>query len=234
MKKDQQQEEQQQFIQYAKHHISQRYLQNLIIYFLFFGSGLVIGLTLSFYLRVDIPQSLQFKQFSSSSPSQPSPSLPLPLSEVYEAAPRQPPCPTLESPPLLPPQPTVPRGRVGLNEYLEPSNLMHDMTDEELLWRASMKPKMQQHPFHRTPKVAFMFLAKTDLPLAPLWELFFRGHQGKYSIYVHSQPHWNGSFTEGSVFHGRSIPSKVTFFYLIYFHVINMTYVRNIHSVRLK
>ncbi|KAL8474822.1 hypothetical protein ACS0TY_031304 [Phlomoides rotata] len=208
MKKDQQQEEQQQFIQYAKHHISQRYLQNLIIYFLFFGSGLVIGLTLSFYLRIDVPQSLQIKQFSSSDDDSANSTTnlppPFPEDDVSEAA-VSPPCPTIEQ---LPAQLFVPRGRLGLKEFLEPSNLMHDMTDEELLWRASMMPRVQQHPFIRIPKVAFMFLAKTNLPLAPLWELFFRGHQGKYSIYVHSQPFWNGSFPPGSVFHGRSIPSK--------------------------
>ncbi|XP_047942684.1 glycosyltransferase BC10-like [Salvia hispanica] len=60
----------------------------------------------------------------------------------------------------------------------------------------------------RTAKVAFMFLAKGDLPLAPLWELFFRGHQGLYSIYVHSQPSYKGNFPKGSVFHGRRIASK--------------------------
>lgn len=206
MKKEQQQDEHQQLIQFAKLHTSQSYLQNLIIYFLFFGSGLVIGLTLSFYIR-DIPPSLQLKQFSSTIITPPahieqSPSdVPFP-----QTPPPQLPCPITQPPP----HPIPPGGRIGLKEYLKPPNVMHDMTEEELLWRASMKPEIQEYPFKRTPKVAFMFLAKRDLPMAPLWEHFFRGHEGLYSIYVHSQPSYNGSIPEGSVFHGRRIPSKVT------------------------
>ncbi|KAK6127684.1 hypothetical protein DH2020_038600 [Rehmannia glutinosa] len=53
-----------------------------------------------------------------------------------------------------------------------------------------------------------MFLAKRDLPMAPLWEMFFRGHEGLFSIYVHSQPSYNGTVPPDSVFHGRRIPSQ--------------------------
>ncbi|KAH6804995.1 hypothetical protein C2S51_029826 [Perilla frutescens var. frutescens] len=201
MKKQQQAEEQQQLIQYTKLHPSHSYLQNIVVYFLFFGSGLVIGLTLSFYVR-DLPRSLQLRQFSTAEmlTTPPSPSLPPP-------------------PPLTPPR-LQSAGRVGLKEYLRAGNTTaHDMTEAELLWRASMKPKIQEFPFKRTPKVAFMFLAKGDLPLAPLWELFFRGHQGLYSIYVHSQPSFNRTFPQASVFHGTRIPSKVrhTFFFFFFF-----------------
>ncbi|KAL2482055.1 Core-2/I-branching beta-1 [Forsythia ovata] len=82
------------------------------------------------------------------------------------------------------------------------------MTEEELLWRASMVPRLRGFPFKRTPKIAFMFLAKGILPLAPLWEKFFQGNEGFYSIYVHFLPSFNGTVPEDSVFHGRSIPSK--------------------------
>ncbi|KAL3529264.1 hypothetical protein ACH5RR_008586 [Cinchona calisaya] len=85
---------------------------------------------------------------------------------------------------------------------------MHEMTDEELLWRASMVPKIIEYPFERTPKVAFMFLVRGELPLAPLWERFFRGNEGLYSIYIHCLPSFHGTMPEGSVFHGRNIPSK--------------------------
>ncbi|KAK8482928.1 hypothetical protein V6N13_017559 [Hibiscus sabdariffa] len=99
--------------------------------------------------------------------------------------------------------------RVGLTEFLKPPNAMHDMDDGELLWRASMSPRIPQYPFDRVPKVAFLFLTKGPVTLAPLWEKFFKGHQGLYSIYVHSDPSFNLSEPEGSVFHGRRIPSKV-------------------------
>ncbi|XP_039006659.1 glycosyltransferase BC10-like [Hibiscus syriacus] len=99
-------------------------------------------------------------------------------------------------------------GRVGLTEFLEPPSLMHDMDDKELLWRASMSPRIAEYPFNRVPKVAFLFLTKGPVLLAPLWEVFFKGNQGLYSIYVHSDPSFNTSEPDGSVFYGRRIPSK--------------------------
>lgn len=86
---------------------------------------------------------------------------------------------------------------------------MHAMGEAELLWRASMVPKIDEFPFKRVPKVAFMFLTRGPVLLAPLWEKFFEGHEGLYSIYVHSDPSFNGSDPEKSVFYGRRIPSQV-------------------------
>ncbi|KAL0462367.1 UNVERIFIED_CONTAM: hypothetical protein Slati_0124300 [Sesamum latifolium] len=192
--------EQQQFFHSAKFHMtSQPHLQTLIIYFLFFGSGLMIGITLSFYLT-DTPPALQFKQFVSAI-------LPPPPPPPVVVEPPPPPTPIEQPPPppspfLAPPPPLqwVPAGG---------TNFLHEMGDKELLWRASMKPKVGEYPLKRTPKVAFMFLARRELPLARLWEMFFRGHEGFYSIYVHSLPSYNGTEPEGSVFHGRRVPSKV-------------------------
>ncbi|XAR67549.1 hypothetical protein NMG60_11002342 [Bertholletia excelsa] len=82
------------------------------------------------------------------------------------------------------------------------------MEDEELLWRASMVPRITQFPFKVVPKVAFLFLTRGPLPLAPFWEKFFQGHKGLYSIYIHSHPSYNGTEPSNSVFHGRRIPSK--------------------------
>ncbi|GFP84675.1 hypothetical protein PHJA_000611400 [Phtheirospermum japonicum] len=65
---------------------------------------------------------------------------------------------------------------------------MHGMNERELTWRASMAPKVREYPFKR--------------------EMFFKGHQGLYSVYVHSDPGYNGSEPVGSVFHGRRIASK--------------------------
>ncbi|KAG1334761.1 putative glycosyltransferase BC10 [Cocos nucifera] len=83
---------------------------------------------------------------------------------------------------------------------------MHDMSDEELLWRASMVPKIEDFPYKRTPKVAFLFLTKGALPFAPLWEKFFEGNEGLYSIYVHPHPSYKESVPDDSVFHGRRVP----------------------------
>ncbi|GAB4837146.1 hypothetical protein Ancab_002057 [Ancistrocladus abbreviatus] len=91
-----------------------------------------------------------------------------------------------------------------------PSNLLHSMNDEELLWRATFVPRIKKHPFLRIPKIAFMFLAKGPLPLAPLWERFFKGHEGLYSIYIHSLPSYHDEFSPSSVFYKRHIPSQVS------------------------
>ncbi|KAI4979665.1 hypothetical protein ZWY2020_016418 [Hordeum vulgare] len=37
-------------------------------------------------------------------------------------------------------------------------------------------------------KVAFMFLANSDLTFAPLWECFFTGHDDRFNVYVHADP----------------------------------------------
>ncbi|PSR89318.1 Insulin-degrading enzyme like [Actinidia chinensis var. chinensis] len=91
-----------------------------------------------------------------------------------------------------------------------PSNLLHNMTDNELFWRASFVPRIKKYPFKRVPKIAFMFLTKGPLPLAPLWERFFKGHKGQYAIYIHSLPSFKVDFPYSSVFHRRQIRSQVS------------------------
>ena len=100
----------------------------------------------------------------------------------------------------------------SLDRWIKPpSNLLHNMTDKELFWRASFAPRIKKYPFKRVPKIAFMFLTKGPLPLSPLWERFFKGHKGTYSIYIHSLPSFKVDFPSSSVFHKRQIPSQVGF-----------------------
>lgn len=100
---------------------------------------------------------------------------------------------------------------LSLDRWIKPpSNLLHNMNDSELLWRASFAPQRKQHPFTRVPKIAFMFLTKGPLPLAPIWERFFKGHDGLYSIYVHSLPSFKPAFPSSSIFYKRQIPSQVS------------------------
>jgi hypothetical protein len=88
----------------------------------------------------------------------------------------------------------------------------HNMSDEELLWAASFQPR---RPGPRRPsapgKVAFMFLTRGPLPLAPLWERFFNATGGKelFSVYVHTTPGYRLDFPPSSPFHRRQVPSKV-------------------------
>ncbi|KFK35824.1 hypothetical protein AALP_AA4G041900 [Arabis alpina] len=100
-------------------------------------------------------------------------------------------------------------GTGSLDSFIRPSlNVWHTMNDSELLWRSSMEPRRIGYPFKRVPKLAFMFLTKGDLPFAPLWEVFFNGHEGLYSIYVHSLPGYKSRFSKSSVFYRRYIPSQ--------------------------
>lgn len=162
---------------------------NLLSSFFFFACGITFGIIFTFYFK-NFSLNLQVingQVLNYSSPNTP------PLSPP-------PPPPQLTPPPII--------HRLGLNDYIKPINVQHDMSDEELLWRSSMVPKVKEFPFEIVPKVAFMFLTRGPVLLAPLWELFFKGHEGFYSIYVHSDPSYNQSEVEGSVFHGRRIPSK--------------------------
>ncbi|KNA09559.1 hypothetical protein SOVF_152440, partial [Spinacia oleracea] len=96
------------------------------------------------------------------------------------------------------------------DHWVAPRGLWHSMSDKELMWRASMVPQVKDNPYNRTRKVAFMFMTRKMLPLAPLWELFFKGHQGFYSIYLHTSSsfHTVDHPLESSVFYNRRIPSK--------------------------
>lgn len=163
----------------------QLHLQNILSYFLLFACGLTFGVILSFYLK-NFSFSLQFTQFSFSASS---PQSQLPSAQLGQNF-------------------TAGVDHVGLKEYLKPPKLKHDMNDEELLWRASMASRIDEYPFDRVPKIAFMFLTKGPVTMAPLWEKFFKGHEGLYSIYVHSNPSYNESVPEGPLFQGRRIPSK--------------------------
>ncbi|XP_037464225.1 glycosyltransferase BC10-like [Triticum dicoccoides] len=83
--------------------------------------------------------------------------------------------------------------------------------DERLLELAAAAPRAVRVGAGAAPKVAFLFLAKWGLPMAPLWERFFEGHRGLYSVYVHTDPAFNASAAapdSGSAFHRRHIPSK--------------------------
>ncbi|GAB4828863.1 hypothetical protein Ancab_018523 [Ancistrocladus abbreviatus] len=152
---------------------------NLLSYSILFFLGLTLGIILGF-LITSHRFSLSYLELTQFSLSTPS--------EQSSPSPAPPPLLPLATPP--------------------PQSVMHNMEDKELLWRASLVPRISEYPFKRVPKVAFMFLTKGSLPFAPLWEKFFKGHEGLYSIYVHSDPSFNSPVPESGVFLGRRIPSK--------------------------
>jgi hypothetical protein len=101
------------------------------------------------------------------------------------------------------------------------------MEDDELLHKAASMQQLQDHiscnpalqqnstvqknsSRRLQAKIAFLFLTREALPLQALWELYFKGHEGMYSIYVHAHPNYIfPNVSSSSVFFGRNIPSKV-------------------------
>ncbi|XP_072962052.1 glycosyltransferase BC10-like [Typha angustifolia] len=61
------------------------------------------------------------------------------------------------------------------------------LTDEEIASHVVIKDilAMPNVP-SKNPKIAFMFLTPGTLPFERLWERFFLGHEGRFSIYVHA------------------------------------------------
>ncbi|KAK4426638.1 Glycosyltransferase BC10 [Sesamum alatum] len=133
------------------------------------------------------------------------------VSFTFPSFSRTPP-PPLPEPPPPPPPPPPPAQTITSNCNITlmtktTTSLVHNMSDDELLERASrVSSQVESEKF--VPKVAFMFLTPGPLPLSPLWDMFFEGHHGMYSIYVHPHPSYNESLPTTSAFCGRRIPSQ--------------------------
>ncbi|XP_047342649.1 glycosyltransferase BC10 [Impatiens glandulifera] len=204
---------------------SSHFLQpsSLISMLLIFAFGLTIGIIFSSYINNNFSLNLHVTHFSfssspsSSSPSSSSPSSPSsppsslspPSSSSSEAAAGAAEAKTasIDANPCS--NSKTNDTHLGLRKFLEPPSLNHDMNDEELIWRASLTPKLKDSPFKTDPKVAFLFLARGPVWMSLLWEKFFKGYDGLYSVYVHSDPSYNQTDPESDIFHGRRIPSKV-------------------------
>ncbi|KAK7314575.1 hypothetical protein VNO77_33101 [Canavalia gladiata] len=198
-------------VSYVKLFSAQFCLLNFFAHVLVFGCGLLIGITLSLYVK-NLFLNFQIQKlpilFNSLKPPPlpPSPPISFNISSISNNQTKTSP----NSSSHINKKKVITNNftRIGLKEFLNPPLAMHDMSDEELLWRASLVPRIHKIPFKHTPKVAFMFLTKGPVLLAPLWERFFKGNEGLYSIYVHSHPSFNETMPQTSVFHGRRIPSK--------------------------
>ncbi|XP_030945807.1 glycosyltransferase BC10-like [Quercus lobata] len=166
----------------------------------FFVIGLTFGFLTCLYLKSLLPL-LQVPTYSTISPISSTVLVPPALHTP------PPPPPPIESSPS-----SLVESANGASNYtsvlLKKQELLtHNMSDQELFQKALMVPQTEL-PGRQVPKVAFMFLTKGPLPLATLWEKFFKGHEGFYSIYVHANPSFNDSEPQDSIFCGRRIPSQ--------------------------
>ncbi|GKV20419.1 hypothetical protein SLEP1_g30547 [Rubroshorea leprosula] len=78
------------------------------------------------------------------------------------------------------------RGCMVLSDWLPPV-LAREYTDEEIASRVVAREILKMPPIKsENSKIAFMFLSPHSLPFEKLWDKFFRGYEGKFSVYVHA------------------------------------------------
>ncbi|KAG1347113.1 glycosyltransferase BC10 [Cocos nucifera] len=71
---------------------------------------------------------------------------------------------------------------------------------------------LRRPSFSGPPKIAFLFLARSNLPLDFLWHAFFQNaDEEKYSIYIHSEPGFvfDESTTRSPFFYGHQLKNSV-------------------------
>lgn len=85
-----------------------------------------------------------------------------------------------------------------------------EVSVEDMALFEEAKAVSQMYPIPvKDPKIAFMFLTRGPLPLAPLWERFLSGHESKYSVYIHASPFYKYKEKElPSLFEGKVIRSE--------------------------
>ncbi|ESQ54224.1 hypothetical protein EUTSA_v10025381mg [Eutrema salsugineum] len=77
------------------------------------------------------------------------------------------------------------RGCKALADWLPPS--LREYSDDEIAARVVIREILSYPPvIRKNSKVAFMFLTPGTLPFERLWNRFFQGHEGKFSVYIHA------------------------------------------------
>ncbi|CAK9854951.1 unnamed protein product, partial [Sphagnum jensenii] len=90
--------------------------------------------------------------------------------------------------------------------YTSDDELTAHVLAQDILSRPTLSLSVEQ------AKVAFMFMTPGALPFEAIWEKFFEGHEGKYSVYVHASEKASlGSIWKSKVFKGREIRSEKVF-----------------------
>ncbi|KAK7283041.1 hypothetical protein RIF29_12260 [Crotalaria pallida] len=77
--------------------------------------------------------------------------------------------------------------RIYNYDDMHPNAFSRELTDGEIESRVVVKEMLKLQPVRtKTSKVAFLFMTPGSLPFEKLWHMFFQGHEGKFSIYVHA------------------------------------------------
>ncbi|KAL8208650.1 hypothetical protein R6Q57_008062 [Mikania cordata] len=71
------------------------------------------------------------------------------------------------------------------SSWLPPS--IRELSDDEIASRVVIRNILNTPPMEsKNPKIAFMFLSVGSLPFEKLWDKFFQGHEGRFSIHIHA------------------------------------------------
>lgn len=71
------------------------------------------------------------------------------------------------------------------SSWLPPS--VRELSDDEIASHVVISSILNTPPMEsKNPKIAFMFLSPGSLPFEKLWDKFFQGHEGRFSIYIHA------------------------------------------------
>ncbi|KAH6801583.1 Core-2/I-branching beta-1 [Perilla frutescens var. frutescens] len=77
-------------------------------------------------------------------------------------------------------------GCEALQNWLPPA-LFRGLTDDEFASRVVIRDILNSPPIiSLNPKIAFLFLTPGALPFEKLWDKFFQGNEGRFSVYVHA------------------------------------------------
>ncbi|XP_052199440.1 glycosyltransferase BC10-like [Diospyros lotus] len=77
-------------------------------------------------------------------------------------------------------------GCKGFSGWLPPAPA-REFTDAEIASHVVIKDILSRQQFEtESPKIAFLFLTPGSLPFEMLWDKFFHGYEGKFSVYVHA------------------------------------------------
>ncbi|KAK6131683.1 hypothetical protein DH2020_034590 [Rehmannia glutinosa] len=77
-------------------------------------------------------------------------------------------------------------GCKALQTWLPPGPA-RELTDDEIASRVVIRDILKTPPtMSMYPKIAFLFLTPGALPFEKLWDKFFQGHEGRFSVYVHA------------------------------------------------
>ncbi|KAL2533429.1 Core-2/I-branching beta-1 [Abeliophyllum distichum] len=77
-------------------------------------------------------------------------------------------------------------GCEAISNWLPPEPA-RELTDDEIASRVVIRDILKTAPIvSNNSKIAFLFLIPGALPFEMLWDKFFQGHEGRFSVYVHA------------------------------------------------